>query len=66
MPPGGRPAPKAVMKSAHIRQPGMSSAEISFTFDIPGPGSKKIADLVTKYTVHAGGVVDVSFQLHQD
>ncbi len=55
--------PGAVMKSAHIGQPGMSSAEISFSHEIPGPGNKKIADLVTKYTVHAGGVVDLYFSL---
>ncbi|MFZ2287657.1 MAG: glycoside hydrolase family 2 TIM barrel-domain containing protein [Bacteroidales bacterium] len=54
---------KVVMKSAHISQPGMGTAEISFTFDIPGPDSKKIAGLVTRYTVLAGGAVDVSFSL---
>jgi beta-galactosidase len=52
---------KAVMRSAHISQPGMGSAEVSFTFDIPGPDNLKIAGVVTRYTVHAGGAVDVSF-----
>ena len=32
---------KAVMKSAQISQPGMNSAEVRFTFDIPGPGQQK-------------------------
>ncbi|MCU0458315.1 MAG: DUF4981 domain-containing protein [Bacteroidales bacterium] len=52
---------KAVMKSAHISQPGLGSAGVKFTFEIPGTTGTKIADLVTEYTVHSGGVVDVSF-----
>ena len=56
---GGR----AVLKSARISQPGMGSAGVEFTFDIPGDGGKKIAGLVTGYTVHAGGSVEVSFNL---
>lgn len=56
---------KAVLKSAHISQPGMGSAGVKFTFDIPGNGGKKIAELVTDYTVHAGGTVDVSFDFRK-
>ncbi len=52
---------RAVMRSAHISQPGMGSAEVNFAFDIPGPDNMKIAGLVTRYTISAGGVVDVSF-----
>ncbi|MDX9772948.1 MAG: glycoside hydrolase family 2 TIM barrel-domain containing protein [Bacteroidales bacterium] len=51
----------SVMRSAHIEQPGMGIAVISFTYDIPGIDGRKIAGLVTEYTVHAGGTVDVSF-----
>jgi len=52
---------KAVMRSANISQPGMGSAEVNFAFDIPGPDNMKIAGLVTRYTINAGGVVDVMF-----
>jgi beta-galactosidase len=55
----------AVMKSAHISQPAMGSAGVKFSFDIPGAGGKKIAGLVTDYTVHANGAVDVSFDLEK-
>ena len=51
----------SVMTSAHISQPGMNNAVITFSFDIPGNDRRKIAGLVTKYTVHAEGTVDVSF-----
>ncbi len=51
----------AVLKSANISQPGMGSAGVKFTFDISGDGGKKIAGLVTEYSVHANGSVDVSF-----
>ncbi len=54
---------KAVIRSAHIGQPGMGTATVSFSFDIPGVDGKKIAALVTEYTVHAGGTVDVLFKL---
>ena len=54
---------RAVMKSAHISQPGMGSAGVKFTFEIPGVSGQKIAGLVTGYTVHADGAVDVSFDL---
>ncbi len=56
---------RAVMRSAHISQPGMGSAEVSFTFDIPGPDNRKIAGLVTGYTVQANGTIDVSFALNK-
>ena len=52
---------RAILISARISQPGMGSAGVEFSFDIPGEGGKKIAGLVTGYTVHAGGSVDVSF-----
>ncbi len=52
---------RAILISARISQPGMGSAGVEFSFDIPGEGGKKIAGLVTRYTVHAGGSVDVSF-----
>jgi len=52
---------KAILKSAHISQPGMGIAGAEFTFDIPGTSGKKIAELVTGYKIHAGGTVDVSF-----
>lgn len=55
----------AVMKSAHISQPVMGSAGVKFVFDIPGAGGKKIAGLVTEYTVHSNGVVDVSFDFEK-
>jgi hypothetical protein len=55
---GGRPGRRPVLKSAHVSQPGMGSAGVEFTFDIPGEGGKKIAGLVTEYTVHAGGSVE--------
>ncbi len=51
----------AVLKSARIGQPGMGSAEVNFSHEIPGPGNKKIAEIVTTYTVLAGGTVEVSF-----
>jgi beta-galactosidase len=53
----------AVMKSAHISQPGLGKAGVKFTFEIPGIAGRSIANLVTEYTVHPGGVVDVSFDL---
>jgi len=52
---------RAVLKSARISQPGMGTAGVQFMFDIPGDGGKKIAELVTGYTVHSGGSVEVSF-----
>lgn len=52
---------KAILKSAHISQPGMGSAGVKFTFEIPGQGGKKIAELITEYKVHSGGTVDVVF-----
>jgi beta-galactosidase len=52
-----------VLKSAQISQPGMNSAEISFTFDVPGQDKRKIASLLTTYLVHDDGTVDVSFSL---
>lgn len=51
----------AVLKSAHVSQPGMGSAGVKFTFDIPGEGGKKIAGLITEYTVDASGAVNVTF-----
>ncbi len=56
---------KAAMKSAHISQPEMGSAGVQFTFDIPGTGGTRIAGLVTDYTVHANGAVDVSFDFEK-
>jgi len=53
----------SVMTSAHISQPGMNSAVISFSYDIPGNDRRKIAVLETKYTIHAEGAVDVCFSL---
>jgi len=55
----------AVMKSAYISQPGMGQAEVQFTFDIPGSDGRKIAGLVTEYTVHSDGAVEVSFDLEK-
>lgn len=55
----------AVMKSAHISQPVMGSAGVKFVFDIPGAGGKKIAGLVTEYTVNSTGAVDVSFDFEK-
>jgi beta-galactosidase len=52
-----------VLKSAHVSQPGMGSAGVKFTFDIPGAGGKKIAGLVTEYSVDAAGAVNVTFDL---
>ena len=51
----------AVLKSAHVSQPGMGSAGVKFTFDIPGEGGKKIAGLTTEYSVDAAGAVNVTF-----
>jgi len=56
---------KAILKSAHISQPGMGSAGVKFTFDIPGQGGKKIAELETEYKVHSGGTVDVFFDFRK-
>ena len=55
--------PDAVLKSAQISQPGMNSAVIRFTFDIPGLDKRRIASLVTTYLVHGDGAIDVSFSL---
>jgi beta-galactosidase len=52
---------RAVMKSAHISRPEMGSAGVKFTFDIPGTEGAVIGSLVTEYTVHASGTVDVKF-----
>ncbi len=54
---------KAVLKSALVSQPGMNSAVIRFTFDIPGLDNRKIASLVTVYTVQGNGEVNVSYNL---
>jgi beta-galactosidase len=55
--------PKAVMKSAQIRQPGMDNAEIKFTYDIPGQDGRKIASLVTTYMISGDATVDVTFRI---
>lgn len=52
---------RAVLKSARISHFTMGSAGVAFTFDIPGDGGMKIAELVTGYRIHAEGSVDVSF-----
>ena len=52
-----------VLTSTHISQPGMNNAVITFAFDIPGKDGRKIAGLVTKYTVSAEGTVEVSFSM---
>jgi len=50
----------AVMKSAEIKQPQMNEAIVRFTFDIPGSDGRKIASLVTTYTISGEAVVEVS------
>jgi beta-galactosidase len=56
---------KAILRSAHISQPGMGNADISFSFDIPGVNGKKIAGLVTEYQVNAAGTVEVAFRFRK-
>ncbi len=55
--------PDAVLKSAHISQPDMGTAEVRFSFDIPGSGERPIATLETGYTITAGGTAEVTFHL---
>jgi len=50
----------AVMKSAEIKQPQMNQARVTFTFDIPGADGRKIASLVTAYTIGGDAVVQVT------
>ena len=52
---------KAALKSAQVTQPGMNRAVVRFTFDIPGLDERKIASLVTTYTVHGDATVDVGY-----
>jgi beta-galactosidase len=52
---------KAVLKSAQVTQPGMNRAVVRLTFDIPGLDERKIASLVTTYTVHGDATVDVGY-----
>ena len=50
----------ALLKSAEITQPQMNEARVIFRFDIPGADGRRIASLVTTYTVNGEAVVQVS------
>jgi beta-galactosidase len=52
---------KAVLRKAQVTQPSMNCADIAFTYDIPANDGRKIGMLVTTYTVHGDGTVDVMF-----
>jgi beta-galactosidase len=55
--------PKAVMRSARISQPAMNNAVIRFTFDIPGQDGRKIATLVTTYSISGDATIDFTYRL---